>query len=174
VTVLPDRPAIARVTVQLPERWVWGGGNLCAGFVSAMVSVPLIEMGYFVFDASPVYPLCGMPAGTLVQVEACPFQTAALDTEAVLSGGLGIEGGPYPGGFHPTAGSVEVEFHSHPLVLDKRVGSSGGFSIRLSPGTYTVLGCGPGSSSDQCSKPRAITLRPGEIDHISLVWAYAP
>lgn len=74
VTILPDRPATARVTVRLPKRWAWGGGNLCAGFISATVSVPHLAKRYYVFDASPIFPLCGMPSGTLVHLSAWPFR----------------------------------------------------------------------------------------------------
>ncbi len=94
-----------------------------------------------------------------------------------MVGQLGFEGGPYPGGFHPTAGTVDVEFHSVPLVLVTHVGPSGDFDIRLGPGSYTVIGCGPspkGGQSGQCSRPLAVTLRAGEVDHVRLIWAYAP
>jgi hypothetical protein len=74
VTVLPDRPAAARVRVRLAKRWVWAGGNICAGFISATVSPPGIGKGYFIFSASPTYPLCAMPAGTRVEVAAWPFR----------------------------------------------------------------------------------------------------
>lgn len=96
---------------------------------------------------------------------------------AALVGELGIEGGAAPGGFHPTAGTVEVEFKSTPLTLEKHVGKSGHFDISLSPGHYTVTGCGPaasGSNSNQCSRPKNIHLMPGEVDHIRLVWALVP
>lgn len=99
--------------------------------------------------------------------------TAAGPRSAIV-GELGVEGGPYPGGFHPTAGTVEVEFNSVPLVLEKHVGKSGKFHIDLSPGSYTVIGCGPNKSSNQCSKPQNITLALGEVDHIQLIWAYLP
>jgi hypothetical protein len=98
--------------------------------------------------------------------------------EALLVGKLGYEGGPYPGGFHPTSGSVEVEFYLVPLILDKHVGPSGHFKIPLGPGKYTVIGCGPsasvGTPKGQCSKPKNITLKPGQVDHIRLVWAMVP
>ena len=102
--------------------------------------------------------------------------TASAHRSAIV-GELGYEGGAYPGGFHPTAGTVEVEFNSPPLVLLKHVGKSGHFKIKLSPGSYTVIGCGPaasGGTSGQCSQPQNITLLPGEVDHIQLVWAYTP
>lgn len=98
-------------------------------------------------------------------------------SQAVLAGRLGYEGGPYPGGFHPTAGTVEVEFANLPIVLVHEVGKSGHFRFTLSSGTYTVIGCGPSSSggtSSPCSRPKTIKLRPGEVDHVRLVWAYAP
>jgi hypothetical protein len=96
---------------------------------------------------------------------------------SALVGELGIEGGAAPGGFHPTAGSVEVEFKSVPLVLEKHVGKSGHFDITLSPGSYTVIGCGPaasGATSGRCSRPKNIHLVSGEVDHIQLVWALVP
>jgi hypothetical protein len=115
----------------------------------------------------------------IVALQAAPAHAATTTgQQAVLVGKLGIEGGPYPGGFHPTSGSVEVKFHSVPLVLLQPVGSSGQFKIPLAPGKYTVIGCGPsasgGSASGQCGKPRNITLKPGEVDHIRLVWLDAP
>lgn len=97
--------------------------------------------------------------------------------QAVLKGLLGYEGGPYPGRFHPTAGTVQVRYANPPLVVQHKVGKSGDFKFTLSSGTYTVIGCGPsssGGSSSQCSKPKTVKLRPGEVDHIRLVWAYAP
>jgi len=97
--------------------------------------------------------------------------------KAVLAGELGYEGGAYPGKFHPTSGTVEVEFYSQPLVLEQHVGSSGHFRITLAPGKYTVIGCGPsasGSSQGQCSKPKNITLSSGEVHFIKLVWAMVP
>jgi hypothetical protein len=114
-----------------------------------------------------------------VGLQAIPAHAATTTvSRAELVGELGFEGGAYPGGFHPTAGSVEVEFTSVPLVLEHAVGPSGHFKISLTPGSYTVIGCGPssstGSASSQCSKPKNITLTSGEVDHIRLVWAYAP
>ncbi len=98
--------------------------------------------------------------------------------QALLVGELGIEGGAYPGLFHPTAGTVEVEFANPPLVLLKKVGRSGQFRIALGPGTYTVIGCGPsgsaGISGRQCSRPQTVTLAPGEVDYLMLIWAYVP
>ena len=64
-----------------------------------------------------------------------------------------------------------------PLVLLKKVGTSGKFEIELSPGDYTVIGCGSrasGGPSGQCSKPSELKLSSGEVDHIQLVWAYLP
>jgi hypothetical protein len=93
---------------------------------------------------------------------------------SAIVGELGVEGGAYPGTFKPTAGTVEVEFNSVPLTLLKHVGKSGKFDIKLSPGSYTVIGCGPKNSGNQCSQPQDITLVSGETDHIQLVWAYLP
>jgi hypothetical protein len=89
-------------------------------------------------------------------------------------GELGVEGGAYPDGFRPTAGTVEVEFNSVPLTLLRHVGKSGKFDIKLSPGSYTVVGCGPKKSADQCSQSQDINLATGQVDHIQLVWAHLP
>lgn len=97
--------------------------------------------------------------------------------QATLVGELGVEGGAYPGGFHPTAGTVQVAFSDQPLVLLKHVGKSGHFRIELASGSYEVTGCGPSSSGSrfgECSKPRGITLKSGEVKHIRLIWAEVP
>jgi hypothetical protein len=116
-----------------------------------------------------------------IGLQAAPAFAAAPAHAAVrpalLVGELGIEGGAYPGSFRPTPGSVEVEFYAQPLVLEKKVGRSGQFKIRLGPGKYTVIGCGPSASarpSSQCSRPKTLTLAAGEVDYVQLVWAYVP
>jgi hypothetical protein len=115
----------------------------------------------------------------MIGLQAAPAHAATTTgSQALLVGELGIEGGAYPGGFHPTAGSVEVEYYSVPLVRNQPVGPSGHFKIPLAAGKYTVIGCGPSASSStaagQCSKPMTLTLTRGEVDHIKLVWAYVP
>ena len=115
----------------------------------------------------------------MIALQAAPAHAATTtSSQALLVGELGFEGGAYPGGFHPTAGRVEVVFYSVPLTLEKPVGPSGHFKIPLAAGRYTVIGCGPSASSSTasslCSKAKNLTLTPGEVDHIRLVWAYAP
>jgi hypothetical protein len=114
----------------------------------------------------------------VIGLQAAPASAATTSTvHSKIVGELGYEGGAAPGGFHPTAGTVQVDFNSSPLVLLKHVGKSGHFSIKLSPGSYTVIGCGPaasGGTSGQCSQPQNITLVAGEVDHIQLIWAYTP
>ncbi len=113
----------------------------------------------------------------VIGVQAVPAHAATNSGHhSAIVGELGYEGGATPGRFHPTSGIVEVEFNSVPLVLEKHVGKSGHFSINLSPGSYTVIGCGPATStsSGQCSQPQNINLAPGEVDHIQLIWAYVP
>lgn len=99
-------------------------------------------------------------------------------TQAVLAGKLGYEGGAKPNTFHPTSGTVIVDFDSTtPLSLERHVGPSGNFRISLPPGSYTVIGCGPSDSSGAarvpCSTPTNLTLTSGEVAHIKLIWAYA-
>jgi hypothetical protein len=111
---------------------------------------------------------------TVIGLAAPAHASTEAGQKSAIVGELGVEGGAYPGGFQPTAGTVEVEFNSVPLVLERHVGKSGKFDIKLSPGSYTVIGCGPKMSGDQCSQPQDITLATGEIDHIQLVWQYRP
>jgi hypothetical protein len=116
-------------------------------------------------------------SAAVVGLEAAPAHAAPSVKRALLVGELGIEGGAYPGAFRPTAGLVEVEFNGLPLVIEKKVGRSGQFRIPLGPGSYTVIGCGPdpsGSGNRLCGVPETLTLAPGEVDFIELVWAYVP
>jgi hypothetical protein len=114
----------------------------------------------------------------LIGLQAAPAHAGTTPAQrSAIVGELGYEGGAPPGGIHPTAGTVEVEFNSVPLVLEKHVGKSGHFHIKLSPGSYTVIGCGPaasGAASGQCGQPQNINLVAGEVDHIQLIWAYVP
>jgi hypothetical protein len=116
----------------------------------------------------------------MVSLQTGPAHAAtATASQAALVGKLGYEGGAYPDKFHPTAGSVEVEFDSvTPLSLEHRVGPSGQFKISLPAGMYTVIGCGPaasgGTAGGTCGRPVNLTLTRGDVDHIKLVWAYAP
>ncbi len=115
----------------------------------------------------------------LIGLQTAPAHAGSTAAkQSAIVGELGYEGGAAPGGFHPTAGTVEVEFNSVPLTLEKHVGKSGHFHIKLSPGSYTVIGCGPaaaaGAVNGQCSQPQNVTLVAGEVDYIQLIWAYVP
>jgi len=114
----------------------------------------------------------------LVALQTAPTHAATVPKhQAALVGELGYEGGAYPGGFHPTSGTVQVDFTSHPLVIEKHVGSSGSFHFTLAPGSYTVIGCGPaesGTSTNRCSKPKNVHLIAGQVHHLKLVWLEAP
>jgi hypothetical protein len=114
-----------------------------------------------------------------VGIQAAPAvasSDAGPNATSEIVGVLGYEGGGPSNIFHPTSGTVEVEFVNPPLVLLKKVGNSGHFRILLGPGSYTVIGCGPSSSggSPLCGQPQNITLKAGEVDHIRLIWAYVP
>lgn len=109
----------------------------------------------------------------VIGLGAAPAQASTSGgANSAIVGELGVEAGP--GAFHPTAGTVEVEFNSVPLTLLKHVGKSGRFEIELSPGSYTVFGCGPKKSDNQCSQAQDINLASGEVDHIRLIWADLP
>ena len=108
---------------------------------------------------------------------ALPAQAATPNAGAEIIGQLGYEGGAYPGTFKPTAGTVFVQFDLRPLQLVHAVGKSGSFKLHLSPGTYTLTGCGPATSTapvGQCGRPMTVTLVAHETDHLQLVWLMAP
>ena len=115
----------------------------------------------------------------MVALPGSPVGAASTSSaQAVLAGKLGYEGGAKPNTFHPTSGSVVVDFDSAtPLSLERHVGPSGNFRISLPPGSYTVIGCGPSDSnsgaSAPCSTPTNLTLTSGEVAHLKLIWAYA-
>ena len=118
-------------------------------------------------------------AGTfaLTGLVAVPAQAATPKGGAEIIGKLGYEGGAYPGTIKPTAGTVIVQFVDHPLELVHAVGPSGSFTLPLSPGTYTLTGCGPGTSASPvgtCGRPVTVILAPHEKDHLELVWLMAP
>ncbi len=114
-----------------------------------------------------------------VGMQAAPAlasSNAGPTAKSVIVGVLGYEGGAATNKFHPTSGTVEVEFTNPPLVLLKQVGNSGHFRLSLNPGSYTLIGCGPSSSGGTplCGQPQNVTLKAGEVDHIRLVWADVP
>ncbi len=74
VTISPAQAAEAGLVIRLPEAWTWPGSNVCAGMVSAMVSLPGLEPSYFVLSATRNAPLCGMPPTVVLPVSARPFR----------------------------------------------------------------------------------------------------
>ncbi len=123
-------------------------------------------LGIVVLSLATLTPaLAATPTGT------APTGTRTTPVASAIVGTLGFEGGAYPGGFHPTAGRVAVEFDNPPLVLVQSVGPSGHFRIPLPPGTYTVTGCGQGGL---CGNPKTVIVRPEQVRHIRLIWALVP
>ena len=112
----------------------------------------------------------------MIGLQALPAHASTPTTPSLVVGELGYVGGAATG-FHPTAGTVEVEFNSVPLVIEHHVGASGKFGFKLSPGSYTLIGCGPATSTTGgglCGRPQTVTLVAGEVDHIRLIWAMVP
>jgi hypothetical protein len=142
--------------------------------------VPTSESGRLQMARKWVFGMAAsLGALTAVGVQAAPALASSAvvpNSTSAIVGVLGYEGGGPSTKFHPTSGTVEVEFTNPPLVLLKKVGDSGHFRIGLQPGSYTVIGCGPSSSggSPLCGQPQNITLKAGEVDHIRLIWAYVP
>ena len=48
VTLGPGRAAVAFATVTVPKGWIWSGGNTCATFPSAFVTLPGVRHAFFV------------------------------------------------------------------------------------------------------------------------------
>jgi len=123
-----------------------------------------------------------LAAGTLglaglTCLTAAPAAAAPSGANATIIGKLGYEGGAFPGRFKPTAGTVFTQFDGQPLELTTAVGPTGTFKLHLSPGTYTLTGCGPGTSTSpvgRCGQPVTVTLAAHEKDHLKLVWLMAP
>ena len=88
-----------------------------------------------------------------------------------ISGRLGFEGGPYPGGFHPTAGLVE--FVGPVIAGVVKVPKSGAFTIHVLAGRYTLTGCS-GTRDMQCGSPQHVTVMAGATKHVRVVWLLAP
>ncbi len=145
--------------------------------VASVVAAAVIGPAVAAVIGPAVAPVAATTSPPVAPVAAATSPPVDRVAPALLVGELGFEGGAYPGGFHPTAGTVTVAFTLEPIVVEKPVGPSGRFRIPLRPGTYTVTGCGPSASatsSPLCGRPRRITLVAGEVDHIRLVWALAP
>jgi hypothetical protein len=88
----------------------------------------------------------------------------------VIAGQLGFEGGPYPGGFHPTAGVVK---YAGPQTGRVKVPGSGDFTVDVAPGAYTLIGCG-GTRNEQCGPTQDITVKAHKTSHVQVVWLLAP
>ena len=104
----------------------------------------------------------------------CPVgsgTSARTVTDGTITGQLGIEGGPAPGGFHPTAGVVKVA--GPQTVGPVKVPKSGNFTIHVQPGRYTLTGCG-GTKDKTCGSPQHVTVKAGATRQVQVVWAFAP
>ncbi len=111
---------------------------------------------------------------------ACAGDPGAASPRAVVTGRLMLEGGPIsPDGRlpskRPIPGTVQFADGRHQPVL-VHVGSSGRFSVRLPPGSYTATGRSPrvievsnGTNQETtCSQPLSVTARPQHTTRIAL------
>jgi hypothetical protein len=112
-------------------------------------------------------PVAGAPIGVAFGVTA----RTPRSSHGVISGQLGIEGGPYPGGLHPTAGVVKVE--GPQKVGRVKVPESGSFAVDVVPGVYTLTGCG-GTKNRQCGPPQDVTVKAQKTTHVEVPWLLAP
>jgi hypothetical protein len=94
-----------------------------------------------------------------------------LTPHGVIAGQLGFEGGPAPGGFHPTAGVVK--FVGPQKVGRVKVPESGSFTVDVMPGIYTLTGCG-GTKNRQCGSSQDVIVKAQKTSHVQVVWLLAP
>jgi hypothetical protein len=92
-------------------------------------------------------------------------------SHGVVTGQLGIEGGPCCVAFHPTAGLVK--FAGAEGVRAVKVPKSGDFTVHLAAGSYTLTGCG-GTKEEQCGTSQALTVQAGTSTEVQVVWLLAP
>jgi len=116
-------------------------------------------------------PTCSNPCPVDVQRRDATTTPTAKATDGTITGQLGFEGGPAPGGFHATAGLVQVA-GSKTVELVK-VPTSGNFTVHVQPGRYSLTGCG-GAKDDQCGSPQNVTVTAGAVKHVQVVWAFVP
>jgi hypothetical protein len=73
VLLTPTKPAFSTLTVWVPPAWRWGGGNLCAGFTSAMVALPQVRQRYFEMSVPSPIVSCGGPSDKRFRVTVTPL-----------------------------------------------------------------------------------------------------
>jgi len=114
---------------------------------------------------------CTNPCPVTSERGAAALTRTNTVTDGTITGQLGFEGGPAPGGFHPTAGLVKVA-GSKTIELVK-VPESGNFTVHVKPGGYALTGCG-GTQDNQCGPRQDVTVKAGATTHVQVVWALAP
>jgi hypothetical protein len=97
----------------------------------------------------------------IAALSACAPAVAQAPSVGTVTGKLQIEGGPIsPGGQQPGKRPVSgtVQFTStrqHRVTV--HVGSSGGFSVQLPPGTYAACSRSP-AAQGPCSRAKRVTV----------------
>jgi hypothetical protein len=99
VLLTPTKPAFSTLTVWVPPAWRWGGGNLCAGFTSAMVALPRVRQRFFEMSVPSPIVSCGGPSDKRFHVTVTPLagtlesggsaSTTANVSSLPASGGVG-------------------------------------------------------------------------------------
>ncbi len=112
-------------------------------------------------------------AGLIAPVGAYAH-TSPKPAYGTVTGQVGYEGGAFPGGFHATTGSVKISNASSVRVVE--VPTVAGFSVALSPGAYTFVGCA-GAHATQCPVSflwQTIVVKAGSTQTVQLVTFLAP
>lgn len=146
--------------------------------ITSTFQLPCSGSGRVVFAPEPTSPTARSTSVSVTYLAVCNTPVCPLgaaerqsDGDGVIAGELGFEGGPSPGGFHPTAGRVDIAGPKLTRAVD--VPSSGKFSAVVPAGRYTLIGCG-GTQDEQCGPSQKVTVHAGATKHVRVVWLLAP
>lgn len=175
------------------------GRSITAGFVTASAAatptvtfshygsqplpttgmLPCSGSGSVVFTPSPTSHSAGSSKVSITYVATCTNPCPVVEgrpasgrtRHGVIAGQLGYEGGAYPGKFHRTAGVVDVAGPKNASTVT--VPASGRFTLAVTPGSYTLTGCG-GTNDKQCGPPQDVTVKAQKTSHVQVPWLLAP
>jgi hypothetical protein len=104
-------------------------------------------------------------------VDAGASGPSASASTGVIAGRLGYEGGTCCKAFHPTGGLVKFKGTKKMPAL--KVMNAGRFRVDISPGNWTITGCGPGRP-EVCGSPETVTVKVDTVTRVRLIWQMVP
>ncbi len=122
-----------------------------------------------------VFAACAS-AALVVGLPVSASAATVAPAKGTVAGQIGYEGGAFPGGFHPTSGSVKIVAATASASKVLEVGNSGNFKVLLAPGKYTFIGCAQ-AHAVQCAQKglwQKVTVKSGSTQSVQLVTFLAP